>query len=207
MAKAIEQAGYKLGEQCYIGIDAATSELYENGKYVLKSEKRSLTANEMADVWDDLLKAYPIISIEDPMSEEDWDNWVMVTKRLGSRVQLVGDDFFTSNPERVKRGIKVGAANAVLIKPNQIGTLTETLETIRIAREAGYACQPSSRSGEAETPTVADIAVLPGCGQIKSGPPHLQSIGKYNRLLRIEEELGDKAVYAGKSVFKLLKQN
>ncbi len=205
MAEAIEKAGYKLNDQCYIGIDAATSELYENGKYVLKSEGKSLTAAQMADLWEEWVNAYNIISIEDPMSEEDWDNWVMITKRLGNRVQLVGDDFFTSNPERVRRGIKVGAANAVLIKPNQIGTLTETLETIKFASEAGYACMPSSRSGDTDQTSISDIAVLPGCGQIKSGPPSQQSIVKYNQLLRIEDGLGDKAVYTGKSAFKYLK--
>jgi enolase len=207
MAEAITKAGYKLGDECYIGIDAATSELYDSaiGKYVLKSEKKSLTASELADLWEDWVKSYPIVNIEDPMSEEDWDNWVMVTKRLGNRVQLVGDDFFTSSPARVKRGIEVGAANAVLIKPNQIGTLTETLETIKLAAAAGYRCQPSSRSGETEQMVISDIAVLPECGQIKCGPPSQQSIPKYNRLLRIQEELGDKAVYAGKSAFKYLK--
>jgi enolase len=205
MAEAIGKAGYKLGDECYIGIDAATSELYENGKYVLESEKRNLSASQLADLWEDWVKSYPIISIEDPMSEEDWDNWVMVTKRLGNRVQLVGDDFFTSSPARVKRGIEVGAANAVLIKPNQIGTLTETLETIKLAAAAGYNCMPSSRSGETEQTVISDIAVLPECGQIKCGPPSQQSIPKYNRLLRIQEELGEKAVYAGKSAFKYLK--
>ncbi len=204
MAEAIEKAGYRLGDQCYIGVDAATSELYENGRYVLKSENRSLTAAEIADLWEDWVNSYPIISLEDPMSEEDWDNWVMLTKRLGNRIQLVGDDFFTSSPVRVKRGIELGAANAVLIKPNQIGTLTETLETVKLAASAGYCCMPSSRSGETEQTVISDISVLPECGQIKCGPPSQQSIPKYNRLLRIEEELGDKAIYAGKSVFKAL---
>lgn len=205
MAAAIEKAGYKLGEECYIGIDAATSELYENGRYVLKSEQKSLTALELADLWEEWVRSYPIISIEDPMAEEDWDNWVMITKRLGNRVQLVGDDFFTSNPERVGRGIKLGAANAVLIKPNQIGTLTETLETIRLAGAAGYRCQPSSRSGETEQTVISDLAVLPECGQLKCGPPAEQSVPKYNRLLRIEEELGPTAAYAGKAAFPYLK--
>lgn len=204
MAEAIEKAGYRLGEECYIGVDAATSELYDNGKYVLKSENRSLTAAEMADLWEEWVNSYPIISLEDPMSEEDWDNWVMLTKRLGNRVQLVGDDFFTSSPVRVKRGIELGAANAVLIKPNQIGTLTETLETIKLAQDAGWRCMPSSRSGETDQTVISDISVLPECGQIKCGPPSQQSIPKYNRLLRIEEELEGKAVYAGKSVFKAL---
>jgi enolase len=132
------KAGYKLNEECYIGIDAATSELIENGKYVLKCDKKTLTGDQLADMWEEWIKTYNIVSIEDAMAEEDWDNWIMITKRLGNRVQLVGDDFFTSNPARVKRGIEVGAANAVLIKPNQIGTITETLETIKLAEKAGY---------------------------------------------------------------------
>ena len=204
IASAIEMAGYKLGEQCFIGIDAATSELYKDGKYTLGSEGRSLTASELADMWEQWVSEYPIISIEDAMSEEDWENWQALTKRIGDRVQLVGDDFFTTNPERVKRGIAMGAANAVLIKPNQIGTLTETLETIDIAHRAGWATMLSTRSGDTEDTTIADLSVLQGCGQIKTGPPRRQGIVKHNRLLRIEEELGSKAEYAGLQAFKTL---
>ncbi len=204
IAAAIEMAGYKLGEQCFIGIDAATSELYKNGKYILDCEDRSLTSSEMAELWENWVSRYPIISIEDAMSEEDWESWQTLTKRIGDRVQLIGDDFFTTNPERVRRGITTGAANAVLIKPNQIGTLTETLETIDIAHQAGWATMLSTRSGETEDTTIADISVLEGCGQIKTGPPRRQGIIKHNRLLRIEEELGSKAEYAGLQVFKSL---
>jgi len=204
VAAAIEMAGYKLGEQCFIGIDAATSELYENGRYVLKCDRQSLTSSELVHMWEEWLKKYPIISIEDALSEEDWDSWQTLTKRIGDRVQLIGDDFFTTNPERVRRGITTGAANAVLIKPNQIGTLTETLETIDIAHQAGWATMLSTRSGETEDTTIADISVLEGCGQIKTGPPTGKSIVKHNRLLRIEEELGSRAEYAGLQVFKSL---
>jgi len=204
VAAAIEMAGYKLGEQCFIGIDAATSELYKNGKYILDREGRSLTSSELAELWENWVSRYPIISIEDAMSEEDWESWQTLTKRIGDRVQLIGDDFFTTNPERVRRGITTGAANAVLIKPNQIGTLTETLETIDIAHRAGWATMLSTRSGETEDTTIADISVLEGCGQIKTGPPRRQGIIKHNRLLRIEEELGSKAEYAGLQVFKSL---
>ena len=199
---AIEKAGYKLGQEVFIGIDAATSELYEDGKYVLKGEGRSLTSQELVDLWAEWVAAYPIVSIEDGLAEEDWDGWQILTKRIGDRVQLVGDDFFTTNPARIRRGIELGAANAVLIKPNQIGTLTETLEAIRIAREAGYGAMISSRSGETEDTTISDLSVLNGAGQIKTGPPNLQYIVKYNRLLRIAEELGKKGKYAGMKVFK-----
>jgi len=201
---AIETAGYSLGKQCYIGIDAATSELYENGKYVLRCEKRELTSSELANLWSEWVETYPIISIEDPMSEEDWDGWQAVTERIGAQVQLVGDDLFTTNPERVKKGIALGVANAVLIKPNQIGTLSETLETIRIANQAGWAAMLSTRSGETEDTTITDLSVLDGCGQIKTGPPCARNIVKHNRLLRIEEELGDEAKYKGVQAFKNL---
>jgi enolase len=146
---------------------------------------------------------YPIVSIEDGMAEEDWEGWQTLTKRIGNKVQLVGDDLFTTNPDRVRKGIRLGAANAVLIKPNQIGTLTETLETITTAHEAGWAAMMSSRSGETEDTTIADLALLEGTGQIKAGPPCLQSISKYNRLLRIADELGDSAEYAGFKAYKI----
>jgi enolase len=203
IATAIERAGYKLGEECFIGLDVAASEIYYNGRYVLAKEGRSLTSEEMSDLWAGLLEAYPIVSIEDGMSEDDWEGWQALTRRIGHRVQLVGDDLFTTNPERVRKGVMLGAANAVLIKPNQIGTLTETLETMRIAHEANWAAMLSSRSGEAEDTTIADLAVLGAAGQIKMGPPCLHAVVKYNRLLRIEEELGDTAEYAGRKAYKV----
>ncbi len=202
VAEAIQKAGYKLGQEVFIGIDAATSELYENGKYVLKGESRTLTSPEMVELWAEWIRAYPILSIEDGLAEEDWDGWQVLTKRIGDRVQLVGDDFFTTNPVRIRKGIDLNAANAVLIKPNQIGTLTETLEAIRTARAAGYGAMLSSRSGETEDFTISDLSVLKGAGQIKTGPPNLQYIVKFNRLLRIAEELGGKGKYAGLRPFK-----
>jgi len=199
---SIEKAGYRLGEEVFVGMDAATSELYEKGKYVLKRDRRTLDASEMADLWADWVARYPMVSIEDGMSEDDWDGWQLLTKRIGSKVQLVGDDFFTTNPERVRKGIQTGAANAVLVKPNQIGTVTETLETMRAASEAGWGAMLSSRSGEPEDSTIADLSVLPASGQLKMGPPNRQCVIKYNRLTRIVEELGDKAEYAGIRAFK-----
>jgi len=202
VADAIEKAGYKLGKEVFIGIDAATSELYEDGKYVLKGEGRTLTSKEMVDLWEEWVSAYPIVSIEDPLAEEDWEGWQMVTQRIGKKVQLVGDDLFTTNPARIRKGIELKAANAVLIKPNQIGTLTETLEAIRITKKAGWGAMISSRSGETEDTTICDLSVLDGAGQIKTGPPNLQYIVKFNRLLRIAEMLGSRAKYAGHRVFK-----
>ncbi len=206
LAEAIERAGYKLGKEVFIGIDAATSELYENGKYVLKGEGRTLTSKEMVDLWDEWVSAYPIVSIEDPLAEEDWEGWRMVTQRIGRKVQLVGDDLFTTNPARIRKGIELKAGNAVLVKPNQIGTLTETLEAIRLAKKAGYGAMISSRSGETEDTTICDLSVLDGAGQIKTGPPNLQYIVKFNRLLRIAEELGSRAKYAGHEAIKALKK-
>lgn len=202
IVEAIEKAGYKIGKEVFIGIDAAASELFEGGKYVLKGEGRTLTSQEMVDLWAEWIRAYPILSIEDGLAEEDWEGWQTLTKRIGKRVQLVGDDFFTTNPARIRKGIELKAANAVLIKPNQIGTLTETLEAIRTAREAGYGAMLSSRSGETEDFTISDLSVLKGAGQIKTGPPNLQYIVKFNRLLRIAEELGRKGSYAGLRPFK-----
>ena len=201
---SIEAAGYKLGKECFIGIDAAASEFYQNGRYLLKREGKTLTSSEMTDLWEEWVRRYRIISIEDAMSEEDWEGWQALTNRIGNRVQLVGDDLFTTNPERVRKGIALGAANAVLIKPNQIGTLTETLETMKIAHKAGWANMLSTRSGETEDTTVADLSVLEACGQIKTGPPWRQVVVKHNRLLRIEEELGNRAEYAGVGAFKAL---
>ncbi len=197
VAQAIEKAGYKLGKEVFIGIDAATSELYEDGRYILKGEGRALTSAEMVDLWEEWISAYPIVSIEDPLAEEDWEGWQMVTRRIGKKVQLVGDDLFTTNPARIRKGIELKAANAVLIKPNQIGTLTETLEAMRLAKKAGYGAMLSSRSGETEDTTICDLSVLDGAGQIKTGPPNLQYIVKFNRLLRIAEELGSRRKYAG----------
>jgi enolase len=199
---AVERAGYKLGKEVFIGMDAAASELYEGGKYKLKGEGRTLTSKEMVDLWEEWVGAYPIVSIEDPLAEEDWEGWQEVTRRLGKKVQLVGDDLFTTNPARIRKGIGLKAANAVLIKPNQIGTLTETLEAIALAKEAGFGAMISSRSGETEDTTICDLAVLDGAGQLKTGPPNLQYIVKFNRLLRISEELGEKAEYAGGRVIK-----
>ncbi len=202
---AIESAGYRPGEECFIALDPATSEIYDDGRYVLAREGRSLTPQEMVEFWAEWADAYPIVSIEDGMAEDDWEGWQALTKRLGHKVQLVGDDLFTTNPERIKRGIELEAANAVLIKPNQIGCLTETLEAIRIAREAGWANVMSHRSGETEDTTIADLAVAWDTGQIKTGAPcRTDRVAKYNRLLRIEEELGTRGVYAGREVYPRL---
>lgn len=202
IAEAIEKAGYKPGKEIFIGIDAAASELFEDGKYVLKGEGRTLTSQEMVDLWAQWASAYPILSIEDGLAEEDWDGWQILTRRLGNRVQLVGDDFFTTNPDRIRKGIELKAANAVLIKPNQIGTLTETMTAIRTAGKAGFGAMLSSRSGETEDFTISDLSVLNGSGQLKTGPPNLQYIVKFNRLLRIAEELGGRGTYAGLRPFK-----
>jgi enolase len=203
IASAIEDAGYKLGQDCFIGMDGACSELFENGKYVLAGEGRSLNSEEMVELWAEWVRAFPIVSIEDGLAEEDWEGWQLLTRRLGDRVQLVGDDFFTTDPARIRKGIQLKAANAVLIKPNQIGTVTETLEAIRTAHGAGWGAMLSSRSGETEDTAIADLAVLEGAGQIKFGPPCRQSTVKYNRLLRIADELGEKAEYAGPRLSRL----
>jgi enolase len=203
LVDGIEQAGYTPGEQVGIALDPATSEVYENGQYVLAHEGRSLSAAELAAYWADKAGKYPILSIEDGMDEEDWDGWKALTDEIGDRVQLVGDDLFVTNPARLKRGIDSGTANSILIKVNQIGTLTETLEAIRMAQAAGYTAVMSHRSGETEDTTIADLAVATGCGQIKTGAPSRSDrVAKYNQLLRIEQELGDAAVYPGKSVFR-----
>ncbi len=203
-AAAIEKAGYRLGKECFIGIDAATSEIYDAGRYNLTGEGRKLTSQEMVDLWAGWVKDYPIVSIEDGLAEEDWQGWQALTRRIGDRVQLVGDDLFTTNPARLRKGIELKAANAVLIKPNQIGTLSETLEALRIAREAGWGAMLSSRSGETEDTTISDLAVLQGAGQIKMGPPCQKNIVKFNRLLRIAEELGEQGEYARGSIHGLL---
>ena len=200
----IRAAGYVPGDQVAIALDPAVSELFKDGEgYVLEHEGRTLSAEELGAYWADLCDRYPIISIEDGMDEEDWDGWSALTQRIGNRIQLVGDDLFVTNTQRLKRGIESGVANAILIKVNQIGTLTETFAAIRMAREAGYAAVMSHRSGETEDVTIADLAVATGCGQIKTGAPsRTDRVAKYNQLLRIEEALGAEASYPGRSAFR-----
>jgi enolase len=199
----IEAASYRPGEDVAIALDPAASELYRDGAYVLAHEDRTLSASELSDYWADLASRYPIVSIEDGMGEEDWDGWKLLTQRLGSRLQLVGDDLFVTNTERLRRGIEAGVANSILIKLNQIGTLTETLQAITMAREAGYTAVISHRSGETEDVTIADLAVATGCGQIKAGAPSRSDrVAKYNQLLRIEEQLGADAEFAGWKAFR-----
>jgi enolase len=198
----IQAAGYDAGEDVAIALDPATSEIYEDGAYVLEHEGRTLDAAALSDYWADLADRYPIVSIEDGMAEEDWTGWKALTDRIGARVQLVGDDLFVTNTLRLRRGIEAGVANSILIKVNQIGTLTETLEAIAMAREAGYTAVMSHRSGETEDVTIADLAVATGCGQIKTGAPSRSDrVAKYNRLLRIEEQLGDQARFPGRAAF------
>jgi enolase len=197
---AIEKAGYRPGEQIAITLDPAASEFHRDGRYVLAGEGASHTSEEMVRFWEDWVVRYPVVSIEDGLGESDWSGWGELTRRLGGRTQIVGDDLFVTNPAILRRGIQESAANAILIKLNQIGTLTETLEAIRMAREAGFACVVSHRSGETEDTTIADLAVGAGTGQIKTGSLcRTDRVCKYNRLLRIEEELGDRARYAGSS--------
>jgi enolase len=197
--RGIEQAGYRPGEQIAIALDPATSELYEGGVYHLTGEGVKKSSEELVAFWEDWANRYPIVSIEDGLAEQDWDGWALLTKRLG-RLQLVGDDLFVTNPRILREGIERGVANSILIKVNQIGTLTETLEAIRVAREAGYSAVVSHRSGETEDTTIADLAVASGAGQIKTGSLcRSDRVAKYNRLLRIEEEIGGKARYAGRS--------
>ena len=198
---AIDQAGYRAGRDVFLALDVAASELCEGGRYTLAGEGRTLTADGMIDWYQDLCGKYPIISIEDGLAEDDWDGWQDMTTRLGGRVILVGDDLFTTNPRRIREGIARGAGNALLVKPNQIGTLSETLYAIRLAESAGYACVISHRSGETEDDFIADLAVGTCAPFIKTGAPaRSERTAKYNRLLRIEEELGDMAEYAGKAV-------
>ncbi len=203
IVKAIEKAGYRPGGDIFIALDPASSEFFENGKYVLKGEGRTLDPLGMVKVYEDLVARYPIFSIEDGLAQDDWEGWIAITKSLGSKIQLVGDDLFVTNVERLKMGLAKHAANAVLIKLNQIGTLTETLQTVEMAHKAGYRNVISHRSGETEDSTIADFAVATCAGQIKTGSAcRSDRIAKYNQLLRIEEQLGDQAVYAGKSVLK-----
>ena len=199
----IEAAGYEPGTDVAIALDPATSELYRDGAYVLEHEGRTLSAVELADYWATLAARYPIVSLEDGMAEEDWEGWQALTERVGAHLQLVGDDVFVTNTERLRSGIELGVANSILVKVNQIGTLTETLAAIALAREAGYTAVMSHRSGETEDVTIADLAVATGCGQIKTGAPaRSDRTAKYNQLLRIEEQLGADAEFPGRSAFR-----
>jgi enolase len=203
LIEGIEAAGYRPGEDLAIALDPATSEIYSDGAYVLEHEDRSLSPAEMAAYWAEMASRYPIVSIEDGMDEEDWDGWKALTDEIGERVQLVGDDLFVTNTERLRRGIDSGVANSILVKVNQIGTLTETLDAVRTAQGAGYTAVMSHRSGETEDTTIADLAVATGCGQIKTGAPSRSDrVAKYNQLLRIEEALGADASYPGRDVFR-----
>ena len=204
IVEACEKAGYKPGSDIMFAMDPASTEFYnaETGKYVLAGEGRELTSAEMVDYWEALVQKYPIISIEDGMAEEDWDGWKALTDRIGDEVQLVGDDLFVTNPKRLAKGIELGCANAILVKVNQIGSLTEALEAVQMAKQAGYACIMSHRSGETEDVTIADLAVATNAGQIKTGAPcRSDRVAKYNQLLRIEEQLGDSGQYAGMKAF------
>ncbi|MCP9987789.1 MULTISPECIES: phosphopyruvate hydratase [Streptomyces] len=198
--EAIKQAGYTPGKDVALALDVAASEFHKDGAY--EFEGKSRTAAEMIDYYEELVASYPLVSIEDPLFEDDWDGWKAVTERLGSKVQLVGDDLFVTNPERLARGIEEGAANALLVKVNQIGSLTETLDAVELAQRNGFKCMMSHRSGETEDVTIADLAVATNCGQIKTGAPaRSERVAKYNQLLRIEEILDDAAVYAGRGAF------
>ncbi len=205
--EAIEQAGFTAGKDIYLGLDAASSEFFENGKYNLASENKLLTSEELVTYYEDWVNKYPaLISIEDGLDEGDWDGWKLLTERLGKRVQLVGDDLFVTNPKIFQEGIDKGIANSILIKLNQIGTLTETLEAISMAKNAGYTAVVSHRSGETEDTTIADLVVAAGTGQIKTGSLcRTDRVAKYNQLLRIEEALGDEAKFAGRSAFAALR--
>lgn len=200
--EGIKRAGYEAGEEVALALDPAASEFYQDGRYILASEKRELSASEMVDFYKDWVDKYPILSIEDGLAQDDWKGWKELTDKLGKKIQIVGDDLFVTNPKRLKRGIEEGVANSILIKLNQIGTLTETIETIKMAKEAGYTTVISHRSGETEDTTIADVAVAVNAGQIKTGScSRSERIAKYNQLLRIEEELGEKAIYRGREVF------
>jgi len=200
LAAAVEDAGYALGRDVALALDVASTEFFKDGGYVFEGENRS--ADWMASYYQGLIDDYPLVSIEDPMSEDDWDGWKALTDAVGTGVQLVGDDLFVTNPERLRRGIDEGVANALLVKVNQIGTLTETMDAVDIAHRAGFRCMMSHRSGETEDTTIADLAVATNCGQIKTGAPaRSERVAKYNQLLRIEEDLEDAARYAGAAAF------
>ena len=203
--EAIEKAGYKPGEQVALALDVASSEFYNDGAYDFEGQKKS--AEEMSAYYADLVAKYPLVSIEDPLDENDWAGYKTLTEQIGEKVQIVGDDLFVTNPERLEKGINEGAANALLVKVNQIGSLTETLNAMELAQRSEYRCMVSHRSGETEDVTIADLAVATNAGQIKTGAPaRSERVAKYNQLLRIEEELGDAAVYAGKSAFPRFKK-
>ena len=207
IVEAIEKAGYTPGKEIYIALDPASSEIYEDGKYNLKGEGKILTSEEMANYYVDLVNKYPIISIEDGMAEEDWEGWRIITEKLGGKIQLVGDDLFVTNTNRLKTGIEKKVTNSILIKLNQIGTLTETLNAIEMAERAGYTAVISHRSGETEDTTISDLVVAVNAGQIKTGAPaRSERVAKYNQLLRIEEELGDMAEYRGLNTFYNIKK-
>jgi enolase len=202
--EAINGAGFKPGKDVALAMDVAATEFHENGKYSFEGTQRS--ASEMIAYYSELVNSYPLVSIEDPLDEDDWAGWAEMTSSLGSKVQLVGDDLFVTNPERLAKGIASGTANALLVKVNQIGTLTETLDAVEMAHRAGYRSMMSHRSGETEDTTIADLAVATNCGQIKTGAPaRSERVAKYNQLLRIEEELADGALYAGRSAFPRFK--
>jgi enolase len=205
LLEAIAKAGYKAGSQVALALDVASSEFFDDGKYVFKkSDGRSRSRDEMVRLYEEWVRQYPIVSIEDGFAEDDWEGWRMMTQALGKKVQLVGDDIFVTNKARLKQGIDLGVANSILVKVNQIGTLTETLETMALAKQAGYTTVMSHRSGETEDVTIADLAVATNAGQIKTGAPcRGERTAKYNQLLRIEEELGKRAVYAGKQAFRV----
>ena len=206
IVEAIKRAGYTPGKECNIAVDVAASELYQDGKYTLASEGKTVTAAEMVQIYIDWVERYPIISIEDGLAEDDWDGWKLLTEKLGGRIQLVGDDLFVTNTQRLASGIEQGVANSILIKVNQIGTLTETLDAIEMAKEAGYTAVVSHRSGETEDVTIADIAVAANAGQIKTGAPsRTERVAKFNQLLRIEEDLDEAAVFKGMKSFYNLK--
>ncbi len=203
ISKAVEKAGYRLGEDIFFALDPASTEFFKDGKYVLAGENKTLSPDEMVQVYADLCRRYPIVSIEDGMAEDDWAGWKALTDAVGGTVNLVGDDLFVTNVARLRQGIEKKTANAILIKVNQIGSLTETLDTVDMAHRAAYKCVMSHRSGETEDSTIADLAVATNCGQIKTGSlARSDRLAKYNQLLRIEEQLGDTAVYAGRSVLR-----
>jgi enolase len=202
LIEAIEKAGFEPGTDIAIALDPATSEVYRDGAYVLEGEGRTLSSAELTDYWADLCARYPIVSIEDGMAEEDWDGWSQLTAKIGADVQLVGDDLFVTNSSRLARGIELGVANSILVKVNQIGSLTETSQAVALATRNRYTAVMSHRSGETEDATIADLAVATNCGQIKTGAPaRSDRVAKYNQLLRIEEDLGDAAAFLGASAF------
>ena len=207
ICEAIKRAGYELGTEFKLALDVASSEIYKDGKYHLEGEGKVLSASEMVDFYEYLVDKYPIVSIEDGLAEEDWDGWKVLTERLGKRVQLVGDDLFVTNTKRLEKGIDLGVANSILVKVNQIGTLTEAFDAMETAKRAGYTCVVSHRSGETEDTFIADIAVAVNAGQIKTGAPaRSERVAKYNQLLRIEEMLYETAQYKGDAVFYNLKK-